>query len=86
MKKATLEDWKEINSLLKLFCGASGLEVNMRKSTFHHLGIQGELLGKFKEVFSFKFAYLTEGFRYLGYFFKSIKIKICRLEMAYIKN
>jgi hypothetical protein len=56
MTKATLEEWTEINSLLKLFCGASGLKVNLSKSTFHHSGIQGELLEKFKEVFSFNFA------------------------------
>jgi hypothetical protein len=51
------------------------MKVNLGKSTFHHLGIQGDLLEKFKEVFSFKFVDLAEGFRYLGYFLKAEKVK-----------
>ena len=66
MKKSTLEEWVEINSLLKLFFGASVLKVNPCKSTFHHSSIQGELLDKFKEAFSFNFADLAKGFRYFG--------------------
>jgi hypothetical protein len=46
MTKASLEEWMVIKSLLDLFCCASGLKVNLNKSTFHHSGVQGEALGK----------------------------------------
>jgi len=40
MSKADVNKWQEIHSLLFTFCGASGLEINTNKSTFHHYGVQ----------------------------------------------
>jgi hypothetical protein len=74
MKKASLEEWMLIKSLLNLFCCASGIKVNLNKSTFHPSGIQGEALEKLKETFDFNFVELSEGFRYLGYFIKAEKL------------
>jgi hypothetical protein len=71
MTRASLQEWQEIDNILKDFCRASGLQVNLTKSTFHYVGLQGEELEKFKEVFPYKFADLSEGFRYLGYYLKS---------------
>jgi hypothetical protein len=58
---------------LELCCSASGLKVSPQKSTFHFLGVHGETLEKYKEVFSYNFVELTEGFRYLSYFIKADK-------------
>jgi hypothetical protein len=75
MTRASLQEWKEIDNILNIFCRATGMLVNLTKSTFHHSGIQGEVLENFKEVFPYNFVDLSEGFRYLGYFLKSRKYK-----------
>jgi hypothetical protein len=40
MSKASFIEWQEIHTLLYAFCGASGLEINVNKSTFLHFGVQ----------------------------------------------
>jgi hypothetical protein len=37
MTKASIEEWQEINRILDVFCGASGLMINVQKSTFSPL-------------------------------------------------
>jgi hypothetical protein len=44
MTKASIEEWKEIEKILCVFCGASGLMINLQKSTFHHFGVKHEIL------------------------------------------
>jgi hypothetical protein len=75
MTRASIQEWKEIVSILKIFCRATGMMVNLSKSTFHHSGIQGEILENFKEIAPYNFADLSEAFRYLGYFLKPDKYK-----------
>jgi hypothetical protein len=73
MTRASIEEWKAIDEILKIFCRAMGLVVNLLKSTFHYSGIQQEVLDSFKDIFPYNFADLykfVEGFRYLGYFLK----------------
>jgi hypothetical protein len=41
MTRASLQEWKEIDDILKNFCRATGLAVNLSKSTFHHSGYKG---------------------------------------------
>jgi hypothetical protein len=65
MTKAFLQEWEEINNLLNLFCSATGLKVNMRKSIFYHSRFQGELLEKFKDGYSYEFFNMVKGIRYL---------------------
>jgi hypothetical protein len=36
MTKATMQEWWEIDKVLKFFCLTSGLNINVEKSTFHH--------------------------------------------------
>jgi hypothetical protein len=76
MTKASIKEWKEINDLLKIFCSASCMKVNLTNSTFHFSRIQEEILEKFKEAFRYKFFDLSEGFRYLEYFVKVEKYKV----------
>jgi hypothetical protein len=75
MSRASLQEWKEITGLLTVFVRASGMEINLSKSTFHYSGIQGDLLEQFKEIFPYNFMDLNSGFRYLGYYLKSMSYK-----------
>jgi hypothetical protein len=72
MSKASLEEWMLIKSLLELFCCASGLKVNLEKSTFHHSGLRGEDLERLKEAFEINFVELSE---VLGIWVISLKRK-----------
>jgi hypothetical protein len=39
LTKASIEEWKEIERIIQLFCKVSGLRVNMTKSTIHFSGM-----------------------------------------------
>jgi hypothetical protein len=73
MTKASIEEWQLIKIILDQFCSASGLQINIRKSTFHHSGLEVVDLASLKDLFSFNFSDLTTGFKYLGYFIKAQK-------------
>jgi hypothetical protein len=68
--KVDINEWREIHTLLSAFCGASGLEINAQKSTFHHFVIQQAFLDQLNVLFHFGNTCLTKGFKYLGYFLK----------------
>jgi hypothetical protein len=70
MSKATISEWIEISNILSVFCRASGLRINVQKSTFLHTGVQQETLDELNVLFNFDFKDLSEGFKYLGYFLK----------------
>jgi hypothetical protein len=70
MSKALIEEWKVIEKILCVFCRATGLVINLQKSTFHYYGVQQEVLDSFKDIYPYNFVELSEGFRYLGYFLK----------------
>jgi hypothetical protein len=53
MKKTSVDEWKEIHKLLNIFCVAFGLEINLNKSTFHHYGVQPDVLLVLTDLFSF---------------------------------
>jgi hypothetical protein len=76
MSKADINEWREIHSLLCAFCGASGLEINAHKSTFHHYGIQQAFLDQLNDLYHFGSSCLSEGFKYLGYFLKLDRYKV----------
>jgi hypothetical protein len=50
MSKASIEEWKVIDEILTVFCRATGLEVNLQKSTIHYSGIQQEVIDSFKVI------------------------------------
>jgi hypothetical protein len=58
------------------FCGASGLEINAHKSTFHHYGVQQAFLDQLNDLYHFGSTCLSEGFKYLGYFLKLDSYKV----------
>jgi hypothetical protein len=51
MTRANLQEWKEIAGILSSFVSASGLEINISKSTFHYSGIDDDSLAPFKRIF-----------------------------------
>jgi hypothetical protein len=61
MSKATLQEWWEIDKILKSFCLASGLLINVTKSTFHQAGLSELELSPFKSLFPFNFSDLATG-------------------------
>jgi hypothetical protein len=71
MSKASLLEWREIDKLISLFCKASGLAVNLSKSTVHFAGLSDLELSQFKSFLHYTFSDLSNGFRYLGYFLKT---------------
>jgi hypothetical protein len=70
MTSGTIEEWEEISRILKLFCNASGLQINSQKMTFFNYGVNPVLLDSLKLVFTFNIRELSEGFYYLGFFLK----------------
>jgi hypothetical protein len=71
LSKASLSEWRVIDKLLILFCKASGLAVNLSKSTTHYSGLSDHDLVDFKSALNFTFSDLNTGFRYLGYYLKT---------------
>jgi hypothetical protein len=71
MSRATFQEWWEIDKVLKLFCSASGLKINIIKSTFHHEGLSELELDPFKSLYPYNFSELAIGFKYLGVFIKT---------------
>jgi len=68
--KESFTEWQEIHSLLYSFCGASRLNINVNKSTFHHFGTSQILLDNLNALFQFGIMNLETGFKYIGYFLK----------------
>jgi hypothetical protein len=76
MSKAMISEWIEISNILSVFCRASGLRINVQKSTFLHTGVQQENIDESNVLFNFDFKYLSEGFKYMGYFLKPYSYKV----------
>jgi hypothetical protein len=76
MTKASIEEWEEINKILDVFCSATGLMINVQKSTFLHFGVQQGTLEYLKEIFHYNFNDILNGFRYLGFFLKPDNYKV----------
>jgi hypothetical protein len=68
LSKACLVEWQVINSLISFFCKASGLAVNLTKSTVHFEGLSDLEMNPFKILIPYTFSDLSLGFCYLGYF------------------
>jgi hypothetical protein len=71
LSNSTLSEWWEIDKIVKLFFLASGLKVNVQKSTVLHEGLSTQDIDRFKLFLSFNFSDLSVGLKYLGYHLKS---------------
>jgi hypothetical protein len=70
MTNDTLQEWREIKEILKIFCSATGLMINWTKSTFHYANLHEQALEQLKGIFPYSFVHLSVGFKYLGYIIK----------------
>jgi len=77
LSNANLAEWREIDKLIPLFYKASGLAINLTKSTVHHAGLSDPKLSVFKYKINspscrtLTFSDLSTGLCYLGYFLKT---------------
>jgi hypothetical protein len=77
MSKAIAQEWWEIDKLLKSFCSASSLMINISKSTVLQEGLSEEDPRPFKSLFPFNLEDLDTGFKYLGYYLKTGMYRVC---------
>jgi hypothetical protein len=71
MTNANMQEWWEIDKILKSFCLASGLSINASKSTFHQAGLSDQEMLPYKALFPYTFIELEQGFKYLGFYIKA---------------
>jgi hypothetical protein len=76
MTNDSLQEWKEIKEILKIFCSATGLSINWEKSTFHFANLQQQTLDQLKGIFPYTFTHLSSGLKYLGYYLKADSYKL----------
>jgi hypothetical protein len=79
------QEWMEIDSILKFFCRASGLQINATKSTIHYSRLTEVDLDMYKNIFSYNFLEISIGLRYLGYFLKPDCYKVVDWRWLLIK-
>jgi hypothetical protein len=70
MTKASLAEWEKIQSILQVFCRASGLIINNQKSIVLHAGVDTGSLQRIVDVLGYSVKDLNCGFKYLGYLMK----------------
>jgi hypothetical protein len=83
--RADSQEWLEIDSILKFFCRASGLQINATKSTLHYSGLTEVDIELYKNIFSYNFLEISIGLRYLGYFLKPDCYKVTDWHWILIK-
>ena len=66
----TLEDWIAFKVILDTFCAASGMKINLDKSSFLHSDLDDAVLRRISDIIPYRFAHLNLGFTYLGFFLK----------------
>jgi hypothetical protein len=76
MKNDSIQEWKEINEILKIFCSAMSLSINWEKSSFHFANLHQQYLDQLKGIFPYSFSHLSFGLKYLGYFLKADSYKL----------
>jgi len=67
LMKVDLQEWLEIDKLIVLFCKASGIQVNVSKTTLHFEGLSKSDLTPFRSFLLYNFSALDTGFKCLGY-------------------
>jgi hypothetical protein len=55
MTNDSLQEWREIKEILKIFCCTTRLQINWSKSTFHYANMQDQTLEQLKGIFPYSF-------------------------------
>ena len=71
MTNATLQEWWEIDKILKSFSLASGLQINATESIILQAGLSEKDLSLYKPLFPYNLSNLASGFKYLGFYLKT---------------
>jgi hypothetical protein len=77
MSNATMNEWWEIDKIIKLFFLASGLKVNGTKSYVLQEGLSTLDLSPYRTLFPCTYSDLSTGFKYIVY---HLKIGLQRVE------
>ena len=56
--------------IMDIFCEASGMQINLDKSCFLHNDLDVDLLRRITGFLPYRFEYINNGFKCLGYFIK----------------
>ena len=75
MTNASVNEWLEIQSLLAVFCNATGLMINSQKTSFYQFGVQPVVLDSIIFFFPYEVNNIANGFKYLGYTLKDDRFK-----------
>ena len=68
----TFEEWLAFKSILDIFCEASGMSINVNKSSFLHNDMSLDTLHRITDILPFRVDDIRKGFGYLGYFLKPL--------------
>ena len=68
----TVEEWQHYKEILDTFCSATGMEINVAKSSFLFNDIDETIRHRICNFLPLKMEPLTFGFKYLGYYLKSL--------------
>ena len=68
----TFEEWVAFKVILETFCTASGMCINMDKSSFLFNNIEEDVLSRITRLLPYKIEHISLGFTYLGYFIKPL--------------
>ena len=66
----TFEEWLDFKAILDIFCEASGMSINVNKSSFLHNDLSMDTLHRITNILPFRVDDIQKGFGYLGYFLK----------------
>ena len=58
----SLEEWKAFKEVLDIFCEASGMSININKSSFLHNDLDADFLQNLAGIFPYRIDLLSKGF------------------------
>ena len=63
-----IEEWKYLLEILRVFCNASGMEINVEKSSLFHINLSDSAQEEMRNLLKFKMERMEDGFKYLRFF------------------
>ena len=77
MGAGTLQEWAAFDVILKTFCKASTMCINLEKSCFLYNNIDAVNYMDIARVLPYQMEPISSGFKYLGYYIKHIGYRVC---------
>ena len=73
----TLTEWMAFEVILSRLCRASGMCINVDKSSFLYNNVAVDICTDIAKVLTYKMETISVGFMYLGYFLKPLGYRVC---------